>query len=103
MAKWVLAVTLALGLSCGQGPWEHRAECYEMVASAEQCTSYKTLEEALAGVSEEFERKKLIALFKLFGPTPAPMCKARGIDDFGWWKKRKLKACEKLLEDFPKT
>ncbi len=101
MGKWVLAVTLAWGLSCGQDPWEHRAECREMVASAERCTSYKTLEEALDGVSEEFERKKLTALFKLFGPTPAPMCKARGIDDLGWWKKRKIKPCEEYLENFP--
>ena len=93
----------AFALSCGQDPWERRAECRGLVASAEQCVSYKTLEEALDGVSEQFERKKITMLFKLFGPTPAPMCKASGIDDFGWWKKRKLKSCEKFLEDFPKS
>ncbi len=101
MRTWVLVVMAAFGLSCGQDLWERRAECGGLVASAEQCVSYKTLEEALDGVTEEFERKKTTALFKLFGPTPAPMCKARGIDEFGWWKKRKLKACEELLEDFP--
>ena len=101
MRTWVLAGIAAFCLACGDDPWEHRAECREFVALAEQCLAYKTLDEALTGVSGEFERQKLTALFKLFGPTPAPMCKERGTDHLGWWKMRKFKACEQFLQDFP--
>jgi len=101
MERWTLGLIVLLGLGCGGDPWERRLQCRELEAASEKCLEYKTLDEALDEVSTDHERRKLVALFKLFGPTPAPMCKGIAVEEWGWWKKRKLKKCQRVLEKFP--
>lgn len=100
MGKLVAAALLLFGLACGQDRWEHAMECKALVESGEQCVEYKTLTEALDGVADNLERKKITILYKLFGPTPTPMCERRGAETWGFWQRRQFEACKVFLEDF---
>jgi hypothetical protein len=100
MGKLVAAVLLLFGLACGQDGWERAVECKALVESGEQCVEYKTLKAALDGAADNLERKKITLLYKLFGPTPTPMCERRGAETWSFWQRRKFEACKVFLEDF---
>ena len=100
--RWlVVPAVLVLVLGCGPEDWERAIECKALVESAERCVEYKTLEEALVEVSDQTERRKITLLYKIAGPTPAPMCKARGLDSWGRGERRDFEACQEFLAQLP--
>ena len=101
MRRLVMPAVLVLVLGCGPEDWERAVECKALVGSGKRCVEYKTLEEALADVSDQTERRKITLLYKVAGPTPAPMCKARGLDSWSGGERREYEACRKFLAQLP--
>jgi hypothetical protein len=100
MLAFVFALVLYFGLACAEDEVERALVCRGLVESGKRCQEYKTLEEALSGVTDEFERRKITLLYKAFGPTPSPMCKVRRVENWSFLQRRKFRTCERFLADY---